>query len=156
MNIETDDKCKRFKWTRDLQLCSSKLNFWTMNNFLIRVMLLFWFFDIFFIIFHYFALRYVFQPFFIDHTSKRTTFIDPRLPTEAPVLHASVLNYSSNSSSASVPPRPRHPSANESEVSNRDVTSRQQTSEPVPIGEATECEYGDRTKDLWIIGQGDI
>lgn len=75
---------------------------------------------------------------------------------EAPVLHASVLNYSSNSSSSSVPPRPRHANANESEVGTRDTTSRQQTSEPIPIGEGTDNEYGDRPKDIWTIGQGDI
>jgi len=27
------------------------------------------------------------KPFFIDHTSKTTTFIDPRLPTEIPAIH---------------------------------------------------------------------
>jgi len=98
--------------------------------------------DFFKTIFHYSALHCMLQPFFIDHSSKSTTFIDPRLPTEAPVLHASVLNYTSNSSSSSVPPRPRHSNANEIEVGNRDVTSRQQIIEPIPIGEGT--EYGER------------
>ena len=33
-----------------------------------------------------------FQPFFIDHSSRTTTFIDPRLPTELPSnLHTGVM-----------------------------------------------------------------
>ena len=34
---------------------------------------------------------FVFQPFFIDHNSKKTTFIDPRLPLEAPLARSRAL-----------------------------------------------------------------
>ena len=41
-------------------------------------------------------ISYIFQPFFIDHHSRGTSFIDPRLPTDIPLwnpdfVHTSLL-----------------------------------------------------------------
>ena len=37
---------------------------------------------------------FIFQPFFIDHHLRGTTFIDPRLPTDIPPINTDFLHTS--------------------------------------------------------------